>query len=121
MTMTAKQLDLFDYLNTTLENNVPSARLLEMLEAVDGIRHARFDVSDALGGCADLLAGEPEGKDRVFNRFVHKVGRAIKPVLLRIDQRGRVSAVREAAMTQGWFDGGLACLDEIREFAGVKP
>jgi hypothetical protein len=48
------------------------------------------------------------------------VGRAIKPELLRIDRAERVEAVRDAAMIQGWFDDGLSCLDEIKEFTGVN-
>jgi hypothetical protein len=117
--MTAKQLDLFEYLETETKTKDPE-HLLAMLGAVDGIRHNKFQVSAALDGCADLLAGEPERKDTRFNQFVHRVGRTIKPELLRIDRAERVEAVRDAAMIQGWFDDGLTCLDEIQEFFEVK-
>lgn len=117
--MTAKQLDLFEHLETETKTKDPEP-MLAILEAVDGIRHTRFKVSAALDGCADLLAGEPERKDTRFNQFVHKVGRAIKPELLKIDRAERVEAVRDAAMIQGWVDDGLTCLDEIQELCGVK-
>jgi hypothetical protein len=85
--MTAKQLDIFEFLKTISASKVPETRLLEMLEAVDGISHPKFRVSDALKGFADLLAGELERKDRGFNRFVHQVGQAVKPQLIVIDHR----------------------------------
>ena len=104
--MTAKQLDIFEYLETIPANKVPVTQLLKMLEAVDGISHPKFRVSDALEGCADLLAGELEGKDRGFNRFVHQVGRAIKPQLLEIDRSDRVVALRDGAAVQAFVDDG---------------
>jgi hypothetical protein len=88
--MTAKQLDLFEYLKTETKTKDP-APMLAMLEAVGGIRHARFKMSDALDAAADLLAGEPETKDKQFNQFVHRVGRAIKPELLRIERAHRAN------------------------------
>lgn len=117
--MNAKQFDLFEYLKTETQAKNPE-QVLALLDAVDGICHPKFLVSEALDGCADLLGGEPERKDKRFNLFVHKVGKAIKPELLRIDRAERVEIVRDAAMIQGWFDDGLTCLDEIKEFAGVK-
>ena len=117
--MTARQLDLFEYLKTQTKTKDP-APMLAMLEAVDGIKSKKFEVSRALEAVADILAGEPERKDKRFNLFVQKVGRAIKPTLLKIDQADRVEVVWDAAITQGWFDDGLTCLDEIQEFFGVK-
>ncbi|WP_024333219.1 hypothetical protein [Desulfotignum balticum] len=114
--MTAKQLNLFEHLETDTMAKDPE-HMLALLGAVDGIKNTRFKVSHALDGCADLLAGEPERKDKRFNQFVHKVGRAIKPELLRIDRAQWVEVVRDAAAVQGFIDDGLACLDEIKEFA----
>jgi hypothetical protein len=112
-------MDLFEYLKTQTKTKSPES-MLAMLEAVGGIKSKQFKVSAALEAAAEILAGEPERKDKRFNLFVHKVGRAIKPTLLRIDRAERVEVVRDAAMTQGWFDAGLTCLDEIQEFFGVK-
>jgi hypothetical protein len=117
--MSAKHLDLFEYLKTETKTKTPE-HMLALLEAVDGTRHTRFNVSAALDGCADLLAGEPERKDKRFNQFVHKVGRAIKPDLLGIDRAERVEVVRDAAAVQLFIDDGLTCLDEIREFTGAS-
>jgi hypothetical protein len=115
--MTAKQLDLFQYLKNQTKAKDP-APMLALLGAVDGIKGKQFEISRALDGCADLLAGEPERKNFRFNQFVHKVGRAIKSELLKIDKAERVEVVRDVAMIQGWFDDGLTCLDEIQEFFG---
>jgi hypothetical protein len=117
--MTAKQLDLFEYLETETRTKIPE-HMLTILKAVSRIKSTRFNVSAALDGCADLLAGEPERKDKRFNLFVHRVGRAIKPDLLKIDRAERVEIVRDAAAVQGFLDDRLTCLDEIQEFFGAK-
>jgi hypothetical protein len=113
--MTAKQLDLFEYLKAETKTKTPE-HMLAILGAVDGIKSTRFNVSAALDGSADLLAGEPERKDKRFNQFVHRVGRAIKSDLLKIDRAERVEVVRDTAAVQKFIDAGHTCLDEIKEF-----
>lgn len=113
--MTAKRLDIFEYLKTETKN---PEHMLAVLEAVDGIRRTRFQVSDALDGCADILAGEVKRKDTRFNKFVYRFGKSIKAELLRIDRAYQVETVKDAAAVQGFIDDGLTCLDELKELAG---
>lgn len=114
--MTAKQLDLFEYLKAETKTKDPE-HLLALLEAMGGIKSKQFNVSYALEAAADLLAGEPERKNTRFNQFVHKVCRAIKPVLMRINRAERVEAVRDAAAIQVFIDDGLTFLAELQDVA----
>jgi len=96
-------------------NQVDHRCLLLMLQSVEGIRHNKFKISDALENCADLLAGKPAPKDKQFNLFVHQVGRTIKPALLKIGRSFRVDVVRDASMFQGFIDDVLTCMGEFKD------
>lgn len=122
--MTSKQMDIFEYLKTETKTKSPD-HMLAILDSVNGIKSKKFKVSAALDAVADILAGKSEPKDRRFKEFVYRVGRAIKPEILRIEKVEREEAVRDAADAQLCFDGlGQTCgspasLDEFKELVGV--
>jgi len=78
---------------------------VDAIKALYAIR-APFKISDALQSVALVLEGTPEKLPKRQEQFVYAIGKAIKPVLAKVEKPARPKLAREVAEFYSLVEAG---------------